>query len=99
MSGTRPATPPRSHGWAPFVLDNAVMPHPTDGSVWYTLNVFAGTPGFLRFDPKTKLSEFYAIPKEGIGVRGGDIESRPSSRRSVKVCEPTLGDFGRPARK
>jgi hypothetical protein len=52
----------------------AVMPHPTDGSVWYTLNVFAGTPGFLRFDPKTKLSEFYAIPKEGIGVRGGDID-------------------------
>jgi len=52
----------------------AVMPHPTDGSVWYTLNIFAGTPGFLRFDPKTKLSEFYAIPKEGIGVRGGDID-------------------------
>jgi hypothetical protein len=52
----------------------AVMPHPTDGSVWYTTNVFAGTPGFLRFDPKTGLSEFYAIPKEGIGVRGGDID-------------------------
>jgi len=52
----------------------AVMPHPTDGSVWYTFNVFAGTPGFIRFDPKTKLSEFYAIPKEGIGVRGGDID-------------------------
>jgi len=52
----------------------AVMPNPTDGSVWYTLNVFAGTPGFLRFDPKTKLSEFYAIPKEGIDVRGGDID-------------------------
>ena len=33
----------------------AVMPHPTDGSVWYTVNVFAGTPGFMRFDPKTKL--------------------------------------------
>ena len=26
----------------------AVMPHPTDGSVWYTFNVFAGTPGFIR---------------------------------------------------
>jgi hypothetical protein len=52
----------------------AVMPHPTDGSVWYTVNVFVGPPGFLRFDPKTKLSEFYAIPKEGIGVRGGDID-------------------------
>ena len=52
----------------------AVMPHPTDGSVWYTFNVFAGPPGFLRFDPKTKLSEFYAVPKEGIGLRGGDID-------------------------
>ena len=51
----------------------AVMPHPTDGSVWYTVGVFAGQPGFLRFDPKTKLSEFYQIPKQGIGVRGGDI--------------------------
>jgi len=52
----------------------AVMPHPTDGSIWYAANVFVGTPGFMRFDPKTKLSEFYAIPKEGIGVRGGDID-------------------------
>jgi hypothetical protein len=52
----------------------AVMPHPTDGSVWYTLNIFAGTPGFLRFDPKTKLSEFYAVPKDVIGLRGGDID-------------------------
>ncbi len=52
----------------------AVMPHPTDGSVWYTFNVFVGPPGFLRFDPKTKLSEFYAVPKDFIGVRGGDID-------------------------
>ena len=52
----------------------AVMPHPTDGSVWYTVNVFAGTAGFTRFDPKTRLSEFYAIPKDGVGVRGGDID-------------------------
>ncbi len=52
----------------------AVMPHPTDGSVWFAQNVFAGRPGFLRFDPKTKLSEFYAVPKEMIGLRGGDID-------------------------
>jgi hypothetical protein len=65
-----PSKDTRIAGSGPY----AVMPHPTDGSVWYTLNVFAGTPGFLRFDSKTKLSEFYAIPKEGIGVRGGDID-------------------------
>ncbi len=51
----------------------AVMPHPTDGSIWYTSGTFAGRPGFLRFDPKTKLSEFYELPKEAVGVRGGDI--------------------------
>jgi hypothetical protein len=51
----------------------AVMPHPTDGSVWYTSGVFGGRPGFLRFDPKTKLSEFYEVPKDAIGLRGGDI--------------------------
>jgi hypothetical protein len=52
----------------------AVMPHPSDGSVWYTVGVFAGRPGFMRFDPKTRLSEFYAVPKEAIGLRGGDID-------------------------
>ena len=73
---TEPGTPAQADkdmriaGSGPY----AVMPHPTDGSIWYATNVFAGTPGFLRFDPKTKLSEFYAIPKEGIGLRGGDID-------------------------
>jgi hypothetical protein len=52
----------------------AVMPHPTDGSIWYTFNTFVGNPGFMRFDPATKLSEFYALPKDFIGVRGGDID-------------------------
>jgi hypothetical protein len=51
----------------------SVMPHPTDGSIWYAIGTFAGPPGFLRFDPKTKLSEVYYIPKPGFGIRGGDI--------------------------
>jgi hypothetical protein len=51
----------------------AVMPNPVDGSIWYTAGVFGGRPGFLRYDPKTKLSEFYHLPKEAIGLRGGDI--------------------------
>ena len=53
----------------------AVMPNPKDGSIWYTTGTFAGRPGFLRFDPQTKLSEFYELPKDAIGVRGGDIDS------------------------
>ena len=54
----------------------AVMPNPADGSVWYTINVFAGRSGVLRFDPKTKLSEVYYIPMPGFGPRGGDINSK-----------------------
>ena len=54
----------------------AVMPSPVDGSVWYTVNVFAGPGGIVRFDPKTKLSEFYKIPKPGFAPRGGDIDSK-----------------------
>jgi hypothetical protein len=52
----------------------AVMPHPTDGSIWYTVGVFGGPPGFLRFDPKTGLSEVYNVPMPAFGIRGGDID-------------------------
>lgn len=53
----------------------AVMPNPADGSIWYTVGVFGGQAGFMRFDPKTQLSEFFALPKPGVGIRGGDIDS------------------------
>ncbi|MGA9197468.1 MAG: carboxypeptidase-like regulatory domain-containing protein [Pseudolabrys sp.] len=53
----------------------AVMPHPKDGSIWYTVGVFGGQAGFMRFDPKTQLSEFFAVPKPGVGIRGGDIDA------------------------
>ena len=52
----------------------AVMPSPVDGSIWYTVGTFAGQAGFLRFDPATQLSEMYNLPKEGYGIRGGDID-------------------------
>jgi hypothetical protein len=52
----------------------AVMPHPTDGSVWYTVGVFAGPAGFARFDPKTGLTEVYNVPMPAFGIRGGDID-------------------------
>jgi hypothetical protein len=70
----KPAEPGKDARFNPGSGPYAVMPHPTDGSIWYTSGVFAGRPGFLRFDPKTKLSEFYAVPKEAIGLRGGDID-------------------------
>jgi hypothetical protein len=54
----------------------AVMPNPRDGSVWYTVSVFGGPPGILRFDPKTGLSEVFNLPKQGFGLRGGDIDSK-----------------------
>jgi streptogramin lyase len=52
----------------------SVMPNPKDGSIWFAIGTFAGPPGFLRFDPKTKLSEVFYIPKPGFGIRGGDID-------------------------
>ena len=52
----------------------AVMPNPKDGSIWYTVGVFGGQAGFLRFDPKTKLSEFFA-------AEGGDRRPRRRHRR------------------
>lgn len=70
----KPAESGKDIRFNPVAGPYAVMPHPADGSIWYTVGVFAGRPGFLRFDPNTKLSEFYAIPKQGIGVRGGDID-------------------------
>ncbi|MGZ3410035.1 MAG: carboxypeptidase-like regulatory domain-containing protein [Xanthobacteraceae bacterium] len=54
----------------------AVMPSPVDGAVWYTVGVFGGTPAFLRYDPKTKLSEIYNVPAPGYGIRGGDIDKK-----------------------
>jgi hypothetical protein len=54
----------------------AVMPNPVDGSIWYTVNIFGGAGGVVRFDPKTKLSEFYKVAMPGFGPRGGDIDSK-----------------------
>jgi hypothetical protein len=52
----------------------AVMPSPVDGSIWYTVGVFGGTPAVLRFDPATGLSEVFNVPAPAYGIRGGDID-------------------------
>jgi hypothetical protein len=52
----------------------AVMPSPVDGSIWYTVGVFGGTPAVLRFDPASGLSEIYNVPPPAFGIRGGDID-------------------------
>ena len=71
----------------------AVMPNPADGSVWYTVNVFAGPGGVMRYDPKTKLSEFYKIAAPGFGPRGGDIDSKGVVW--VSLASGHLGSFDR----
>jgi hypothetical protein len=71
----------------------AVMPNPADGSVWQTVNVFAGRAGVLRYDPKTKLSEIYNIPMPGFGPRGGDIDSKGVVW--VSLASGHLGSFDR----
>ena len=70
----QPLDPAKDRRISPASGPYAVMPSPVDGSVWYTVGVFAGTPAFLRFDPKTQLSEIYHVPAPGFGIRGGDID-------------------------
>jgi hypothetical protein len=71
----------------------ALMPNPADGSVWFTVNVFAGRSGIVRFDPKTKLSEVFYIPMPGFGPRGGDIDSKGVVW--VSLASGHLGAFDR----
>ena len=71
----------------------AVMPSPVDGSVWFTVNIFGGPGGIVRFDPKTKLSEFYKVPMPGFGPRGGDIDSKGVVW--VSLGSGDLGSFDR----
>ena len=55
----------------------AVMPHPTDGTVWYTSGVFGGTPGFLRFDPKPS--------SDSIRAEGGHRHARRRYRQERRA--------------
>ncbi len=71
----------------------AVMPHPKDGSIWYTVGVFGGPPAVLRFDPKTGLSEVYNVPKPAFGIRGGDIDGNGVVWASLSSGQ--LGSFDR----
>jgi hypothetical protein len=70
----QPTDPAKDKRIIPGSGPYAVMPNPTDGSIWYTVGVFGGAAGFLRFDPATGLSEVYHLPKNGYGIRGGDID-------------------------
>jgi hypothetical protein len=70
----QPIDPSKDKRIVPGSGPYAVMPSPTDGSIWYTVGVFGGAPGFLRFDPKTQLSEVYNVPMPAFGIRGGDID-------------------------
>jgi hypothetical protein len=71
----------------------AVMPNPADGSIWFTVGVFAGRGGVLRFDPKTQLSEIFYVPKPGFGPRGGDIDK--NGVVWVSLGSGHLGSFDR----
>lgn len=56
----------------------AVMPSPTDGSIWGSIR---GNPGsIVRIDPTKNphksLAEQYNVPLPGFGPRGGDIDKQ-----------------------
>jgi hypothetical protein len=69
-----PVDPAKDKRIVPGSGPYAVMPHPTDGSIWYTVGTFGGQAGFLRYDPSTALSEIYHVPAPAFGIRGGDID-------------------------
>ncbi|HEV3063284.1 MAG TPA: carboxypeptidase-like regulatory domain-containing protein [Vicinamibacterales bacterium] len=59
----------------------SVIPNPVDGSVWISYSVIPG--GFTRYDPKTKLTEWYEVPymnpkaaTEGYLPHGIDVDRR-----------------------
>ncbi len=73
----------------------AVMPSPTDGSVWGTLR---GNPGaVVRIDPTKNphrsLAEIYNVPLPGFGPRGGDIDKQ--GRVVVSLASGHMGVFDR----
>jgi hypothetical protein len=70
----QPIDPSKDKRIVPGSGPYAVMPSPVDGSIWYTVGIFGGPPGFLRYDPKTGLSEVYYVPEPAFGIRGGDID-------------------------
>jgi hypothetical protein len=70
----QPVDPAKDKRIVPGSGPYAVMPSPVDGSIWYTVGVFGGTPGVLRFDPATGLSEVFNVPLPAYGIRGGDID-------------------------
>jgi hypothetical protein len=93
VDANQPADPAKDQrivlGSGPY----AVMPSPVDGSIWYTVGVFAGAAAVLRFDPATGLSEIFNVPSPGYGIRGGDIDK--NGVVWVSLGSGHLGSFDR----
>jgi hypothetical protein len=89
----QPVDPTRDKRFVPGTGPYAVMPSPVDGSIWYTIGVFGGTPAVLRFVPETGLSEVYNVPLPGFGIRGGDIDKNGVVWASLSSGH--LGSFDR----
>jgi hypothetical protein len=74
----------------------AVMPHPTDGSIW---GAYRDNPGAVvrlvpgSNPPATSLAEVYYVPKPGFGVRGGDIDKQGVVW--VSLASGHIGSFDR----
>ena len=102
-----------SQGWVALTRNNpdksvggsgsyAIMPSPVDGSVWATVNIFAGAGGLVRVvpgdnPPETARVEFYKVPQPGFAPRGGDIDSKGVVWTSLGSGQ--LGRFDRAACK
>ena len=98
-----------SQGWVSLKLNQpdqsiggsgsyAIAPSPVDGSVWVSVNIFAGANGLARIDPganppATAKIEFYKVPSPGFEVRGADVDSHGVVWSSLGSGQ--LGEFDR----
>ncbi|MDB5508904.1 MAG: hypothetical protein JWL93_1373 [Hyphomicrobiales bacterium] len=74
----------------------AIMPHPTDGSVWGSIRANPGA--VVRVQPgdnpsETAVAEIYNVPMPGFGVRGGDIDKKGVVW--VSLASGHIGSFDR----
>lgn len=71
----------------------AVMPNPSDNSVWYSSVSRDFRGGIVRYDTDTKLSEVYRPHLPGYGNRGADIDKNGVVWASM--ASGHLGEFDR----
>jgi hypothetical protein len=75
------------------------VPNPADGSIWYTVGVFAGRGGVLRYDPDTQLSEIYNVPMPLRPAAATSTARAWSGLAGLATWAPSTAASARPAQR